>query len=204
MKILQWNCRGYRRNYNDLSTLIANHQPACICLQESLLGDTHPRPPKQYTIESHNPANLHHPGNGLVTLIHRDYAINRLNLNTPLQALTTRIQFKHQLITVCNLYIHPNEALSQADLQNLINQLPPPFLVLGDFNAKHPAWGGDNTNQHGRIVEQILMTANTCILNTGANTHFHVQTGTSSAIDLSLCSPTLVDEFSWEVEGDLH
>lgn len=204
MSILQWNCRGYRRNYSDFTTLLARYQPACICLQESLLGNTIPRPPQQYVIETYNPVNLPHPGNGLVTLINRNYANLRLDLNTPLQALAVRIQFPNRRVTICNIYISPNTAINQADMQNLIDQLPPPFLLLGDFNAKHPSWGCNTTNQHGRTIEQILMTANICTMNTGENTHFHTQTGTSSAIDLSICSADLMEEFSWRTESDLH
>ena len=42
------------------------------------------------------------------------------------------------------------------------------------------------------------------LLNSGAHTHYHSQTNSSSAIDLSLCSPELLPEFSWRVDNDLH
>ena len=204
MKILQWNCRGYRRNYGDLITLISTHQPICICLQETLLGDINPQPPKLYTMDLYNPRNLAHPGNGLAILVHRDCIKIPLNLNTPIQAMAVRIRFNNQLITMCNIYINPNNNLRFNDIQNLINQLPHPYLLLGDLNAKNPLWGGETTNQRGRIIEQLLIANNLCIMNTGDDTHFHVQTGMSSAIDVSLCSPVLLEQFSWSVEGDLH
>ena len=42
------------------------------------------------------------------------------------------------------------------------------------------------------------------LLNTGAPTHFHIQSGYSSPIDLALCSPEVVADFDWFVEEDLH
>ena len=35
-KIIQWNCRGYKANYNELQLLITEQNPTIICLQETL------------------------------------------------------------------------------------------------------------------------------------------------------------------------
>ena len=35
-KIIQWNCRGYKANYNELQLLITEENPTIICLQETL------------------------------------------------------------------------------------------------------------------------------------------------------------------------
>ena len=34
-KIIQWNCRGYKANYNELQLLITEQNPTIICLQET-------------------------------------------------------------------------------------------------------------------------------------------------------------------------
>ena len=36
-KIIQWNCRGLRSNYNDLAILLQEHSPTAVCLQETNL-----------------------------------------------------------------------------------------------------------------------------------------------------------------------
>ena len=54
------------------------------------------------------------------------------------------------------------------------------------------------------FFEQLLLNMNIGLLNSGAYTHYHSQTNSSSAIDLSLCSPELVPEFTWRVDNDLH
>lgn len=45
---------------------------------------------------------------------------------------------------------------------------------------------------------------NACILNTDKPAHFYLQMGTQSAIDLSICSPHILQEFIWDVLGDTH
>ena len=37
---IQWNCRGFKVNFNELSLLIQNHNPVALCLQETHLKDT--------------------------------------------------------------------------------------------------------------------------------------------------------------------
>ena len=39
-QIVQWNCRGFRANYNELSLLMCNLEPIAFCLQELLLSDS--------------------------------------------------------------------------------------------------------------------------------------------------------------------
>ena len=34
-KIIQWNCCGYKANYNELQLLITEQNPTIICLQET-------------------------------------------------------------------------------------------------------------------------------------------------------------------------
>ena len=36
-KIIQWNCRGLRSNFNDLAILLQEHSPSAVCLQETNL-----------------------------------------------------------------------------------------------------------------------------------------------------------------------
>ena len=38
--ILQWNCRGFKVNFNELSLLIQNHCPVALCLQETHSKET--------------------------------------------------------------------------------------------------------------------------------------------------------------------
>lgn len=203
MSILQWNCRGYRPRYGNLISLLDTHRVLCACLQETLLGDSTPRPPRDYSILCYSPTPRPVPGNGLAILVHSSVAYSRLPLNTTLQALACRVGL-HRQYTVCNLYLHPNEHPSLADLRALVAQLPAPFLLLGDINGKHVLWGGAVADPHGLTFEQLLLDRDICLLNDGSATHFHVQTGTSSAIDVSLCSSVVTPDLTWRALDDLH
>lgn len=100
-------------------------------------------------------------------------------------------------------YIAPNERITAHQLQDLIQQLTPPFIIVGDFNAHNPLWGAENPNPHGMVVEDVLLATDACVLNTGEETHIHKITGTPSCIDLCLVSSILLLSWEWTRIDDL-
>ncbi|GFV06225.1 putative RNA-directed DNA polymerase from transposon X-element [Trichonephila clavipes] len=69
------------------------------------------------------------------------------------QAVAVRIH-STSLIAVCCLYLPPNTVVHQHDLNNLVDQLPAHFVILGDFNGHSTLWGSAKTNHRGRQIEQ--------------------------------------------------
>ncbi|XP_066955721.1 serine/threonine-protein kinase ATR [Macrobrachium rosenbergii] len=56
---------------------------------------------------------------------------------------------------VCSIYLSHKSAFSMADIQSLLNQLPSPFMLLGDFNAHNPLWVGDSIDNGGNVIEEL-------------------------------------------------
>ena len=207
--IMQWNIRGYRGNFEDLkAVLMRNKGPACVCLQETFHGDRTPLPPSRYTIvpgptATNQPALTSRPSRGLLTLVKSSIPFYQINVNSDLEALAIRINIGKEY-TVCNIYVSPSEPVTTQQIINLVDQLPTPFILLGDLNARSDLWGDTVTNNHGHVIENLLANANICLLNDGSPTHFHVQTNTESCIDLTLISPDILCDLSWIVGDDSH
>ncbi|GFU13093.1 putative rna-directed dna polymerase from mobile element jockey-like protein [Trichonephila clavipes] len=85
------------------------------------------------------------------------------------------------------------------ELQEHIDQLPSPFILLGDFNAHHLLWGCQDVNSRRKVVEKLLTELDLPLLNDGSNTYFPSRTQSFSAIDLSICSPSLLLDLTWSV-----
>ena len=66
-------------------------------------------------------------------------------LNTNLQAVATRL-WMGKWYTVCSIYL-PHIDVEKNDILNLLQQLPEPFLLLGDMNDRHHLWGEETDNQ---------------------------------------------------------
>jgi len=85
-----------------------------------------------------------------------------------------------------------------------LSQLPPPVLITGDFNSHSTLWGGSKLDRRGKMVEDILTKHNMCVLNDTSPTYIHPATGSSSAIDLSICSPDIFLDIQWKTLEDLY
>ncbi|GFT42958.1 putative RNA-directed DNA polymerase from transposon X-element [Trichonephila clavipes] len=132
-----------------------------------------------------------------------DIPSSALSLHTSLQAVAVRIH-STSLFTVCCLYLPPNVVIRQQDLNDLVDQLPAPFVILGDFNGHSTLWGSVKTNHRGRQIEQVLSDHCLCLLNHEEPTHFHEPTRSFHTLDLAICSPSLLPILNFSVEKDLY
>ena len=215
MSIVQWNCRGISSSSEQLKTLIRDSDAKIICLQETKLGDRTYNPGLNYTFYNSPPLPGERAQGGTGIIIHKSIKCKSVSLNTALQACAVQI-FSAKKITLCSLYLEPrlehhmfdangdNRQLNINDLQHLIDQLPTPFILMGDFNAKHTLWGNSECNRWGNLVEQLLDANDIILMNDGRPTRYDVYHNSSSAIDLSICSSSIALDYSWSVNKNLY
>ena len=110
----------------------------------------------------------------------------------------------HKTITLCSVYLPPrnNFNFNPKDLQDVIDQLPSPFILMGDFNGYHTLWGYEDVNNRGQQLEDLIIKNDLILFNDKSHTYFHSASGTFTSIDLTLCSPSLFLDFSWKVGHD--
>ena len=89
-------------------------------------------------------------------------------------------------------------------LTRLIDPLPNPFVICGDFNGHSMTWGCDKSNSRGDRIDDFIIENNIYLLNDGSYTYLHPATGTFTTIDLSLCSPNILMEIDFMVESDSY
>ncbi|KAF0755679.1 putative RNA-directed DNA polymerase [Aphis craccivora] len=142
---------------------------------------------------ANTPANAIKASGGISIFIKESYSSEEILVNTPLESVTISVQLK-QKITICNLYLPNQSPFTEVDLKNIIQQLPPPFILLGDFNSHNKLWGCITTNTRGKIIESVIDSENLITLNNAKPTHF----GTASAIDLTFTTPSFAPHLTWD------
>ena len=116
-----------------------------------------------------------------------------LKIETNLQVIAARVQLHNSLfLSIASLYLPCRTQITYKEIAELIKQLPPPILLLGDFNSHNVLWGNQTTDNRGKIVEKILQNMHLVCLNNGSPTY---ESGT--AIDLSIASSTLAPDLQW-------
>ena len=190
--VVQWNIRGFLANREELEILCSARRPLALALQDCKGKIRQSIKGYNYTQEK-----------DAAVLIHETCPYTELKLDTDLDAAAAIVSFPHlRSVTVCSLYLHPPTPVSSRAIGKLLSQLPAPFLLLGDFNAHSPLWGDPREDQRGRMIEKVISDHDLILLNTGESTFLHSAYNTSSAIDLSITSPSLALELKWQVHDD--
>ena len=195
---IQWNCRGLLTNLDDIEYLLQEHQPAALCIQETHLNPTQTNFLRNFNVFRNDRHSASISSGGVAVVVPRLSACTLIPLKTPLEAVAVRL-LVHKAISVCSLYLSPSQTITTADLHALIDQLPEPFLLMGDFNAHNTLWGGNRIDVRGKLIESVLTSRSLCLFNTGTSTYFNASSLSSTSIDLSICSASLLSEFSWSV-----
>jgi len=202
--IVQWNCRGLKANFNEVQILIQTLNPLAFCLQETFLKATENLTFKNF-ITYHKHATSSGDGRahgGVAIILNGSIPQSPVTLQTHLQAVAARVTL-HIPITLCSVYLPPSLSLDPRELDDLLSQLPTPFILMGDFNGHHQFWGSPNDNSRGKQILDFITNNNLCLLNDGTPTYLHPASASFSHLDLTICSPVLFQDFTWSVNDGL-
>lgn len=195
VNLLQWNTKSIRHKKSEITYLIKKYNPVIFAIAETWLRPDHSFRMAGYAcfrddrsdgyagcallvdtsvVYSHLPIPQHDPGIHVVS-------IRALN------------------ITFVSVYIpHPSIALI-SELNNILSNLSPPLIVLGDFNCKHTMWGSHTCDVPSTALLSLLDDINICVLNDGSPTRRVSPFQNVSAVDLTLASPNIMTSASWKV-----
>ncbi|GBM83097.1 hypothetical protein AVEN_73094-1 [Araneus ventricosus] len=200
---VSWNCRGIRSKLVDIKALINTSHPVCVALEEAFLKPSHCLKLRGYSCVRKDDDTGVSASGGVFILTSNLYPSTTLTLHTCLQAVAVPVHVR-TLVTVCCIYLPPNDTISQNDLNTLIDKLPTPFIFFGDFNGHSTMWGSDSTNSRGRQIEQFISNNSLCLLNNDETTYFHEPTRTFHSLDLAICSPQLLPLLNFTVGNYLY
>lgn len=92
----------------------------------------------------------------------------------------------------------PNLTITVNSLENITNQLPYPFILVGNFNAHHYLRGSNHCDSRGHIISDFLLNQELHILNHGSPTYICDNRGIHSHLGISICSSSLWSKLTWE------
>lgn len=65
-----------------------------------------------------------------------------ITVETTIQTLANKIYPEtSDPFTVCTMYLPPSLIFTESDLLRILDQLPSPYILMGDFNSHNPIWG---------------------------------------------------------------
>ena len=159
MAMIQWNLTGFHSHYEELQVLLSDISPAIVCFQETKFKTTESVILKNYTLyRTDYPTDGRACGGVAVGVVDTLYS-TPVHVATYLQAVAVRVHLE-QHVTILNLYITRDQDFTLLELDNLLQQLPQPIIVVGDFNSYNVLWGSVRSDVRGRIVESFIDASN--------------------------------------------
>lgn len=170
-----------------------------FCVQETHLKSTHVNFLNQYVVFRKDRNGGNFSSGGVAIIAQRSVACQHIVLQSSLEVVAVRAILFNRLISICSIYIAPDEPFNKTEFEKLIDQLPEPYVLIGDFNAHSLLWGDTKCDARGRAIENFLLASGACLLNKAEPTYFSTTHNTYSCIDLAIGSPSLLPYLDWKV-----
>lgn len=201
--IIQWNCRGLRTRREEMELLIHKYSPVALCIQETKLSDNIQH---KQTFSNHSCyyTSTENGSGGVGIIVKNSFLQRQISINTDLQAVAVSVTIDKKAYTLCSLYIPPSSYLDQSQLDDLKDQLPSPYIIMGDFNAHNPMWSSSYTNSKGTILQNFIVENDLILFNNKYPTHYDDYHQSSSLIDLTICQPSVFLDFNCNVFENGH
>ena len=133
-KIIQGNCRGLKTKFDEIYLLQQKENQSIFCLQETFLKPEDKISLKGFNLYHHINTDCQRPSGRSSIFLKSSCPQRKINLNTELQAVAVSVTLDRE-ITICSIYIQPSFSLRLEHLNSLLNQLPAPYIIAGDFNG---------------------------------------------------------------------
>lgn len=204
-EVIQWNICGLRGRLPEFQLITNEYNPKIIALQETMFDDT-----KYYDKLNGSKYKWYlKPGpvkirNGVAIAIDKNIPHSEIDLKTDLQAIACRTTGENAT-TYVSIYIPPRKMTPKnlkSKLQDLIDQLPKPFILMGDFNAHRINWGSFKDDRWGNTMLEIINDNNLTLMNTGSSTKISITYSCLSAVDLTIVSNDIKQKLNWSVDID--
>ena len=102
-------------------------------------------------------------------MINSSLTQREIKLKTDLQAIAVSVTLEKE-ITLCSVYIPPFLALRSEHLNSLLQHLPSPYMLLGDFNGHNVPWGSKYNDHMGELIEDFITKNDICLMSDKSNT----------------------------------
>lgn len=160
LSILYWNADGIRSKSLELLDLVSSLNTDVIAISETRLSsNVHFQLPGYKCYRSDK--KMCGKGQGVAILIKTDIDHNVIKspITKNLENVGIEIRFSCNSYLLYSIYQSPNSALVTKDLDALFSS-GRNVIVMGDFNARHPAWYGTDYNERGKALFKHMLLSN--------------------------------------------
>lgn len=202
LNLFQWNCQSFRSKRSELEYRSQSYD--LILLSETWIGnDDRLTLPHFDTVKFGRSEGSR---GGVAILIKRGLKYQRsecLSCAPPgLECCAIDIFLDGKKTSIIFCYRPPGNTISTQAWIRFLTSFDNDFIIGGDFNAHHFAWGDTKCCSEGSHLFDALLQSEAIVVNQGQPTYLNVFRNCQSAIDLILASFALAPRIHWKVFTD--
>jgi exonuclease III len=168
LRVVHWNANGPSNHKLELLTFLDMHK-----IDIALISETHFTSRTIFKIPHYSVYHSIHPDDtehgGVAVILRSSIRHHELlhHQSDKMQAATIRLDAHPWPLTISAIYCPPRHVISPDEYMTLFRSLGSRFLIGGDWNAKHTAWGPRLTTPKGRNVFKAISSYNCHYFSTG-------------------------------------
>lgn len=165
-KILTWNTQGLKTSKENLSVILKKINPAVICLQETMYKNNKQARINGYQIIHRKRNSGARAAGGVIIGLNNDFNFQKIIISATENIETIAVHVESPInMNIINIYIPPDKKIGKKDIQEVIDQVNKPLIIMGDLNAHNLMWGSTYSNAKGKIIEEITNENNLNVMN---------------------------------------
>ncbi|GBM62149.1 putative RNA-directed DNA polymerase from transposon X-element [Araneus ventricosus] len=179
LQISSWDAGGKLKEF---TCFVAEMQPDVIALQETHLNPGDKLKIPNYT--AYRTDRTTHRGGGTALLLKNSIDHHPTTIaSTSFEDTSANLDLpNNNNISITSIYRPPHGRINTQELDRLFSQSSK-AIVVGDYNAKHPAWSVGRSNTNGSIIHDNIGNNNLVLLAPLEPTHFPYHHPSSSNLD---------------------
>ncbi|KAJ8873117.1 hypothetical protein PR048_026734 [Dryococelus australis] len=202
INILQCNCRSLTQQREQLQHYAMTHYLDVIFLQETHLHfDDRRAVFSSYRFYMNGYTYIH----GVAVLVSKHIPSAPVSIDfahTEIELVGCVVHLGGKKLNIYSLYVLAWHSVTEHNWDLLFDSLPDDALIGGDFDSHNSVWGDSIIDRAGAQLANSVLNSRFSPLTKGHHTLRGSYERRSIAIDLTICSSTIVHYFHWEIDTD--
>jgi len=161
LRIAAWNSNALHNHVQEISLFLATNKIDILLISESHSTEQTAINVPYYTIyHVHHPDGTAHAGSAIIVKTTLKHFVLAPYITNKIQSATIKRITMPRIITIAAIYSPPRYVISSEEYEVFLPHLEPHFLVVGEWKAKHAAWGPRLITLKGRNLLHVTQHNN--------------------------------------------
>jgi hypothetical protein len=173
LRIVAWNVNGLARRCHELETFLSYNK-----IDIALISETHctnrsyVKMPGYAVYHTLHPSGNAHAGTAIFVKQNIRHFVQEEICFDYFQGTVITVTHNGAKLSLVAAYRPPRHSVVSQQFEAIFDKLGPRFIIGGDFNAKHEAWGSRLTRTDGRMLLQAINTKSCSFLSARKPTYW--------------------------------